>query len=88
MKRIKTKGKQIFSVPNTKEGQEFIKLMRKFANYGKWNLRVKGRSKDRDAKCPGVSHLQSTMPLDKSEWLAVYPIDKSTIRRNIIRSWK
>jgi hypothetical protein len=78
---LKTKGKQLFNVPNTHEGKMFIKLMRKFCNK-QYNLRLMGRGKDRIARCGLVKNyktnhqVRSYIPVDVSEWFAVYLRDK------------
>lgn len=65
--KIKTKGNQEFSVPNDKEGWEFIKSLRKYAN-GDLHVRLMGRAKNR--KDRGGN--QYTISAKSADWIAVY----------------
>lgn len=72
-KKIKSNGNQFFNVPNTEEGKQFLGLMKKFLNRP-CSFKREGRATDRKAKAPYLSdhRLQSSMPLDMSDWWAVY----------------
>jgi hypothetical protein len=61
---IQTEGNQMFNVPNTEEGREFIKQLRKFSNNKKFRARGRGSRK----RCGDAAYV----PLVGSEWMAVY----------------
>lgn len=61
-------SKQVFSVPNTEEGWEFIKSLRKYLNDDMYVIDMKGRGSDRVARGGNGQWLR---PKD-SEWIAVY----------------
>ena len=66
---IRTKGKQCFNVPNTRNGQAFIRNLKKFSNSENGvYLKVRGRTPKKD----GGWKNRSDLPLDESKWLAVY----------------
>ena len=65
-KRIKTKGRQVASVPNTPEGQEFLERFRKYANCGKYRFKKHGR---------GGGEGRDTS-LTNAKWVALYFYDK------------
>jgi len=65
-KKIKTKGAQIVSVPNTVEGQKFLSQFSQYCNFGYYTLKKQGR---------GGGCGQQT-PLDKAKWIALYFYDK------------
>jgi hypothetical protein len=66
-------GTQSFSVPNTREGWEFIDLLRIFKNKG-IQIKVRGRSKKR--KENGGNRVDIAAEL--SDWIAIYIGKKDT----------
>ena len=72
MSRIKSTGAQAFNVPNDSEGNEFLRLLRKFRNKG-WSYHARGRG---PRKLPGENYVsfrrQSSIPKTDSKWMAVY----------------
>lgn len=66
MKKIKTDGNQVLSVPNTDEGQQFLYLLSKFANHKRYRLRKKGRGGN------GRGRYGYDTPLKMAKWIAVY----------------
>jgi hypothetical protein len=70
--KIKTKGNQFISVPNNEEGQEFLRLLSKFANHKRFRVRKKGRGGNRKA----LGGNQYDIPLKHAEWIAIYVDDK------------
>ena len=68
---IKSKGHQIFNVPNNSEGREFIRLMRKFSNRKRFDLKGRG-SRALFAKVVGKFTAQASLPKSYAEWFAVY----------------
>ena len=68
IKKIKTKGSQIVSVPNTEEGQAFLKQFSKYANFNQYILKKHGRG-------GGCAYSRETT-LDKAKWIALYFYDK------------
>lgn len=67
--KIKSEGNQLFNVPNNDEGKSFMELARKYRNNG-FHLNCKGRGSRKDH---GDSY---NIPLEHSEWFAVYPVMK------------
>ena len=65
MKKIISKGTQIFNVPNNAEGMDFLKLAKKFKQKGVY-LNKKGRGSRKEHGC------QEFIELEYSEWIAVY----------------
>lgn len=63
--KIRTQGNQAFNVPNTEEGQLFLRLLRKFRNR-RWFYRARGRGSRKEH---GDA---SYIPKAFSEWFAVY----------------
>jgi hypothetical protein len=41
--KIQTRGTQMFTVPNTEEGQRFLRLLDKYINRPHWLFRRRGR---------------------------------------------
>jgi hypothetical protein len=67
-KRIESKGNQLFNVPNTKEGREFIEQVKKYANRSIISqIKSRGRGSRKNGKGK-----QDYIPLDNSEWIALY----------------
>jgi hypothetical protein len=64
MKKIETNGNQMFNVPNTQEGKDFIRQLREYSNNK--NFRPRGRG---SRKHSGDG---SYIPLPDAEWYAVY----------------
>ena len=74
-KQVNTKGKQLFSVPNTDEGQHFLWLMSKYCNHKKHRIVKHGRGGGADAK----RHLwYRDTPMKSAKWIAVY-IDRKKV---------
>lgn len=65
MSKIKTQGAQAFNVPNDSEGQEFLRLLRKFRNRG-WSYHARGRGSRKEHGNP------HSIAQEHSEWMAVY----------------
>jgi hypothetical protein len=63
---IESNGSQLFNVPNTQEGRVFINNLRHFVNNGQ-RFRCRGRGSRKEH---GDANY---VPLDHSEWIAVYP---------------
>jgi hypothetical protein len=82
--KINTKGNQVFNVPNNDEGRTFIKLAQKFVNRNVFKTKNLGRG---SRKFHGQ---QSFVPLQHSEWIAVYvkaiPKDTAKIHQEIMES--
>lgn len=55
-----SKGNQMFSIPNTEEGQQFITLAKKYLNRNKVTMRNRSRG------------AVDGLPLDKADWIAMY----------------
>lgn len=73
-KKIVTTGNQLFNVPNTEEGLEFLKLAGKFLNKKVYKrLRKRGRGKNRP-----TNMFINDMPVKNAEWFAVYGEDSRT----------
>jgi len=66
--KIATTGNQLFSVPNTEEGKEFLRLAGKFLNKNVYKrLRKRGRGKNRPTKT-----FINDISVANAEWFAVY----------------
>ena len=65
IKNIKTKGMQIFNVPNTNEGLMFLELASKFLNRPEYKIRNRGRGTRNDS-------LKLTCPVKDARWIATY----------------
>jgi len=63
----KTAGNQAFNVPNTEEGQAFLKQARRFSNSPMASLHSRGRGTRKD-------HFRKdgSLPVNKAEWIALY----------------
>lgn len=70
-RRIRTDGNQAFNVLCNDEGRTFLRLMRKFLNRPRWRYSARGRG-PRALDGRSSYYHQSSLPQDKSEWLAVY----------------
>ena len=68
--KIRSRGAQVFNVPNTKEGHVFLKLLRKFRNRG-WYYKARGRGSRKEHGS------QDSIPQEHAEWLAVYMTSKN-----------
>lgn len=83
-----SKGSQMFAVPNTPEGLEFIKNLRKFLNKRKFEndtdftISIRGRgSRKAYAQVAGRYNAQSGVSMKYAEWFAVY-VSSASIRAN------
>ena len=66
-KEIKTEGTQLFNVPNTPEGLEFVRLASKFLNRSEFDrMYKKGRGKNRPKTIGG------DLKTKDASWFAVY----------------
>lgn len=81
MKTIKTKGNQVFNVPNDKEGQLFMYLASKFLNKNN-KLRRRGRGKRKS-----VGDTKSYCKVKNAEWFAIY-FNDSVVHRELQKSRK
>ena len=70
---IKTKGSQIFSVPNTPEGNVFLAQCRNYLNKDKYSIRPLGRGTRKEAGN------QASIPLAYAEWYAIYETKKEGV---------
>jgi len=59
---------QLFSVPNTPEGKEFLGMARKYLNRDRFYLKSRGRARNRKAKGGN----QQSQPIPTADWLAIY----------------
>lgn len=66
IEKIETKGKQIFNVPNDKDGKIFMDALERYLNRPQYTFRRRGRGSRKEAGD------QSYVPLNASEWVAVY----------------
>ena len=64
--KIKTKGMQVFNVPNTDEGNAFMKQLSAYLNRSEYSLKRRGRGTRK-----GKGN-RSDIPLKDAEWVAVY----------------
>ena len=62
-------------IPNSKEGWEFIKLMKKYLHKGRYSIRLKGRGSRK------IHGNQSYVPLPHAEYYSIY-IDQKIKDRN------
>ena len=62
-------------IPNSKEGWEFIKLMKKYLHKGRYSIRLKGRGSRK------IYGNQSYIPLPHAEYYSIY-IDQKIKDRN------
>jgi len=74
-----TDGAQIFNVPNTVEGQDFLRMLKKFTNYKIVRWRKFARGSDRKGRWqqagvanPSKWQCQVACPTNQAEWFAVY----------------
>jgi len=65
-KKIKTKGYQVFNVPNDKEGKAFMERLSKYINRPTYSIVKRGRGSRQEHGA------QSHISLQHSEWIAVY----------------
>lgn len=70
MKLVSTNGNQVFSVPNTLQGREFINTLKVYLNSDKYKVVARGRAKNRREK---GGNGQDIAP-SRSDWLAVYVV--------------
>ena len=74
--KIKTKGTQLFNVPNNLEGKVFIETLRRYSNKG-CTISTRGRGSRKEyAKSLGYNYVvgtpQAGLPHKYAQWLAVY----------------
>jgi hypothetical protein len=76
--KVKTKGTQLFNIPNNEEGEIFLSLCKEYINKKRYKFSKRGRASHRPkfAEC-GYNSAPSLRVKD-SEWFAVYPIFKKT----------
>jgi len=63
----KSKGYQIFNIPNTPEGLAFKKQIGKFLNHKKYRIHSRGRGPR-----PRYNNYAAHLPIHMADWLAVY----------------
>ena len=63
----KSKGPQLFCIPNDEEGQDLLAALRKHLNKKDYSIRCKGRGNRQ-----GIYEFKSALPIDESEWIAIY----------------
>jgi hypothetical protein len=64
--KIKSKGSQVLNVPNTVEGRDFMDSFAKYLNRARYGYKRRGRGSR-------LQHGdQSSIPLQHSEWVAIY----------------
>lgn len=70
---IETKGSQVFNVPATDEGKQFLSLARKFLNRSKYKtINARGRGK----RVHNGQRYDDSLPQKLADWFAVYvPVD-------------
>jgi hypothetical protein len=78
--KIKSKGKQVFNIPNTPEGRKFLEQLPTFLNTAVYTRKSRGRGK-RDGTYNGSLSLSINDP--NCEWIAVYinPKDDQSTKR-------
>ena len=69
--QIKTNGMQVFNVPNTEEGRNFMDSASRFLNRPTYSIKNRGRGSRKEHGC------QASIPLPNSEWIALYIKDKN-----------
>jgi hypothetical protein len=92
MSKIKTLGTQSFNVPNTPEGNQFIRNLRKFSNKDCYFV-ARGRgSRKAYAESRGSNRVigtpQSSVPAQFAEWFAVYirsEKDRPEVYKNLMK---
>lgn len=65
---VSTDGCQVFSVPNTITGREFVRLLRVYINTDRYAIRARGRAQDRKKKGGNGQDIKAK----RADWLAVY----------------
>lgn len=78
---MKSNGHQVFNVPNTEEGLDFIHLARKFLNR-KYSTSCRGRAKNRKAK----GGTKNGIRLANADWIAFYIssiTSRSALKKNL-----
>lgn len=68
--KIETDGTQLFSVPNTPEGNKFLDSLSAYTNFPKFNLKKRGRGTRKD------HGNGQDISIKHSEWIAVYATEK------------
>lgn len=79
---IESNGTQSFSVPYDEEGKKFLALLRKYQNYPDCQIKFRGRGKR-----VAVGASDASIPLCKSEWVAVY-IRSSKEDKRVRNAWE
>lgn len=79
-KAKKTKGYQLFTIPNTVEGRLCVKMLRKFQNPKMIQyIKVRGRGHNRKERVQangGVLNFSKDMPVSLADYFAVYVVKK------------
>jgi hypothetical protein len=79
-----TIGNQLFSVPNTPEGQKFLADVQKYLNKKRYSIRSKGRgSRVEYQKTAGRYNAQCGLPVGLAEYLAVYLDTKPIVKKKV-----
>jgi hypothetical protein len=78
--KIETNGSQIFNVPNTEEGRNWMQNAAKYLNRPQYNMKKRGRgSEGRERRNGRLTYNgQSDCKLENADWIALYIHDGST----------
>ncbi len=79
MKKIKTEGTQLFSVPHNEEGLAFLKLCKNYLNTKRFKFSKRGRG-PRGSKWSKGYDSHTSLRASDSKWFAVYTFTKRTAR--------
>jgi len=71
---VNAKTRYIFEVPNDEEGQQFLKLAKKFLNSNSWSMKKRGRNSNRKEVLGGKyrPYTQNDIPIGSADWFALY----------------
>ena len=89
MKSKKNQNIKVFEVPNNREGQSFIRHLKRYMNKGNYTVKLRGRHHDRvgTARRRGFTlNYNHDIPLKYAERIAVYLECKSNRKYNAKRS--
>jgi len=77
MKKIKSEGKQLFSIPNNEEGLAFLQSCKKYLNTKRYKFSKRGRG-PRGSKWSKGYNSHISLRKSDSAWFAVYAEIKKT----------
>ena len=69
------------NIPNNKEGKQLVKLMKKYLNTDRYNMRTRGQFLI-DSEKPNWRKYQMGQPIDKSKCLRIYIVDELVKERS------